>query len=294
MAKLKPKHLLYSLFVIILIFLVATTGFMQYWFMDNKDVKLWTYNNGIIPGAESKIYVGDSDECWVLVHGYTLTPAEMTELAEQIHQKYKDTVYIPRLDGHGQVPSELEKYSIEHWYNQVEQVALENNCQYLVGSSMGASLVLRYAEENSPKKIVLLGTLIKPEPDYLPMTQLIPILAPILKYTKKSEPGATILNIEARKDHISVYNFPLKPVAKLLKFNNLVIQDLDKIESEVLFIHSDKDNVANFEAAYETYQLLNNKQEFIHLTNGGHVNLKDYDKQIVIQSILDLRESKQQ
>src|SRR3989344_1753852 len=160
MAKLKPKHLLYSLFVIILIFLVATTGFMQYWFMDNKDEKLWTYNNGIIPGAESKIYVGDSDECWVLVHGYTLTPAEMT--------------------------------------------ALENNCQYLVCSSMGASLVLRYAEENSPKKIVLLGTLIKPEPDYLPMTQLIPILAPILKYTKKSEPGATILNIEARKDHISV------------------------------------------------------------------------------------------
>jgi esterase/lipase len=264
---------------------------MQYWFIDNKDEKSWTYNNGIIHGSESKIYIGGSGECWVLVHGYTLTPAEMTELAEQIHKKYKDTVYVPRLDGHGQLPSQLEKYPIEHWYNQIEEIALENNCQYLVGSSMGASLVLKYAEEHNPKKIVLLGTLIKPEPAYLPMTQLIPILAPILKYTKKSEPGATILDLEARKNHISVYNFPLKPVAKLFKFNKIVIDDLNKINSEALFIHSDQDNVANFEAAYETYESLKNKRGFVHLTNGGHVNLKDYDKKIAIQAILDFREN---
>ena len=165
--------------------LYQTTGFLQTEKIDFVDEKNWDLANGLIPSSQAIEFHGTSAKCWVLVHGYTSTPDELRELAIKLYLQFSDTVFVPRLYGHGERPSHLEQYSVDDWYAQVEKVVQENNCTYLVGSSIGASIVLRYAELHDTEGIVLLGATFRPQPDYLPVITATKVIYPLVRYTKK-------------------------------------------------------------------------------------------------------------
>ena len=201
---MKKKRLTYIPMMCATIFLVLvigtgfvlyqTTGFLQTEKIDFVDEKNWDLANGLIPGSQAIEFHGASAKCWVLVHGYTSTPDELRELAIKLYLQFNDSVFVPRLYGHGERPSHLEQYSVDYWYAQVEKVVQENNCTYLVGSSMGASIVLRYAELHDTEGIVLLGATFRPQPDYLPVITATKVIYPLVRYTKKDEPGVTVLD----------------------------------------------------------------------------------------------------
>ncbi len=286
---LKILVVIFILFLfLILSYLYLNTGFLQKNKIDEKDLKYWKFDeNGVINNAGSFFLKGNNGKCGVIVHGYTSTPDELRIISEAVNKEFNYTVYVPLLYGHGRVPSELQKYSVDEWYEQVSNLIKEKNCEFLLGSSMGASLVLRYSEENlNIKSLILSGILLKPEPSNLPIENLARLLLPIAGYLKKSEPGATIDEPSLRKFHISTHSFPIKGAVELIDFNENVIKDLGKVKSDVLFLHSPTDTVADFDAAKNAFELLNTNKSFIEF-KGDHIIFRDYEKEKAVGTVLD-------
>jgi len=289
--KITLSFLILSVFIVLCMFLLyQSTGFLQTSQIDVLDEKNWDYANGIIPGSQAVEFHGTSGQCWVLVHGYTSTPDELRELATEIHLRFNDSVYVPRLAGHGEQPSHLEKYSVEQWYTQVAQLTEEKKCSYLLGSSMGASIVLKYAETHEPKGIVLMGIMLRPEPDYLPILSFTKFIAPVARYTKKVEPGGTVMDPVGKKAHLSTWTFPLKGAVELAEFNKDVLANLNDVHSNVLFLHASQDTVASSTTAKKAFDALQARKQFILLDQGNHIIMRDYAKSAAIAKILEFRE----
>jgi len=275
------------LVLIIFVFLskiYTSKGFLKANNLDEKDSQVWEFTDeGIIKGAEGFTIEGTSETCWTLVHGYTSTPPVYKTLAKEINKKFNDTVYVPRLKGHGMLPSNILQYNIEDWYNEIENT----NCDYMVGSSMMAALTLKYAEEHDPKKVVVIGTYIK-APTTLGSPFFINIAHTLRKFSYKNTVG-TIDDPEGRKVHIATWGFPLKEVVNFHKnYEKEITKNAKNIKAEILFIHASKDTVASLDLAKEVYNNIQSKKKFVE-TKGNHLILRDYDKDKAIEEILNFR-----
>lgn len=276
------------LLVVLFYYLFTRTGFLQQGTIDVRDLERWQFQSGVISGAEPFVLDGDSERCWVMVHGYTSTPDELHIVAEAVHSAYNDTVYVPRLYGHGMVPSALLGYSVDDWYDQVEQLAQGHHCTYLLGSSMGASLALRYAEEHDVQGIVLVGTPLWLQPRYLPSGIMARAMLPVAGYLKRQEPGQTVDDPTGGKKHISGYSFPLNGVVELDLFNAGVIENLGGVRARVLFLHPTYDTVAFIGGARDAYDLLRSDKRFVEL-DADHIVFRDYNKEKAIDEVLRFR-----
>jgi len=265
--------------------LYMNTGFLQQSQIDSKDLDRLEYVDGVLKNAKGYTLQG-STTCWVMIHGYTSTPDELRIIAEAINNEFGDTVYVPRLLGHGQLSSDVEKYSVDQWYAQVEHVQAEKNCRFMLGSSLGASLSLGYAETHDVDGLVLVGALLKPKPSYLPTEFIAAAITPVVRYLKRDPPAQTVDDPVGRELHITTYSFPLKGAVELNEFNKAVKQDLHKINAKVLFLHSLNDTVADYHAAKAASKEIN--ASFVDL-QADHIVFRDYDKEKAVNSILSFR-----
>ena len=268
--------------------LYSETGFLQADSIDSNDQEAWQFQNGVIVGAEGFTLQGTSGECWVMVHGYTSTPDELRIVAEAITNEFNDVVYVPRLDGHGMVPSALLGYSVDHWYKQVVGLAEQNKCKYLLGSSMGAMLALRYAETHKVKGVVSVGAPFSIQPYYLPAGKISGAVASTVTYTKRKKLGETIDDVSARSKHITGYSFPLAPVGEVYEFTQMVNQDLQKITANILFLHAQNDRVAYIGGAKEAFEGIGSNKTFIEL-KGNHVVFRDFEKEKAVNEVVKFR-----
>jgi len=277
-----------AVFLLLAGLLYAQTGFLQGYAIDDKDKAFWQYEDGVVKNAESFVLQGESGKCWVMVHGYTSTPDELKIVARAVNDEFDDSVFVPLLYGHGTVPSNIQKHSVVEWYEQVRALADEKGCRYLLGSSMGASMVLRYAEEYAVDGVVLVGLPFALEPTYVPSPVIGNVIAPLVGYLKKDLPGATVDDPVGRKAHIATFSFPLKGVAELIDFNVGVQQKLGKVNAPVLFLHATTDTVANVEGAHEAFNQMQSTKTFVEFA-GDHIVFRDYDKQKAVDEVLKFR-----
>ena len=103
-----------------------------------------------MPGAEPIRHDG-GPVAVVLVHGFTSTPASMSEWAGALAEN-GFTVSVPRLPGHGTTWQEMNRTRWPDWYSAVEHELLdlaESHRQVFVGGlSMGGALALRLAVQH--------------------------------------------------------------------------------------------------------------------------------------------------
>ncbi len=283
-----------ALTVLILTFLMgagalySNTGLLQGAAIDNLDKQYWQFDNGVIKGAEEYTLNGSSGTCWVMVHGYESTPAELRSVAEAVNKRFNDTVYVPRLKGHGQLPSDVEKYSVQEWFAQIEALAQEKDCQYFLGSSMGASLVLRYAQLHPVQGVVVSGIPLRMQPSYLPTGEIVKIVAPSVNYLKRKSPGESVEDPEGKRTHITNWVFPLAPVAQVYDFNKIVWSDLDAIKGPILFTHGTRDKTSAIGGARTAYDQASSPKVFIEL-QCSHIIFKDHCKEDAIDAVFRLR-----
>ena len=100
-----------------------------------------------MPGAEPIRHDG-GPVAVMLVHGFTSTPASLSEWAGALAEN-GFTVSVPRLPGHGTTWQEMNRTRWQDWYAAVEHELLdlaESHRQVFVGGlSMGGALALRLA-----------------------------------------------------------------------------------------------------------------------------------------------------
>lgn len=287
----KTSVLLLWLAVLIglLVWLQQNTGFLAKDKIDMLDHRYFTFDDeGYIVNARS-ITLKGNNQCWVMAHGYTSTPDALRNIAEALHNTYNDTIYVPLYKGHGRKTSEIEKYTVNEWYEQIAHVINQHNCTNLLGISMGASIMLKYAEEHKVDKLVLVSLPIIIQPEALPMRPLLWLFWKLGRYTKKASPGKTINDPEGNASHIASPNFPLKGAVELNVFNDEVLISLNKVRAKVLIIHAKNDTVMSMKGAQQVYEGLFTTKQFFIVPEGDHIVFRDYGKEAAIQAILKFR-----
>jgi carboxylesterase len=274
--------------------LYSRTGFLQLSSIDHRDLTRWEYNGELIKGAEAFTLPGSNDTCWYLIHGYTSTPDEMRELAKKINSFYNETVFVTRLEGHGEVPSHILELSLDDWHTQTsnELQILQANCNKvnLVGFSFGGALSARLAEENEVNHIYLIAPYLYTTYHFyygLRPEAYLRLFEPILHYSKKTKIGQ-INSPEGLENHIAYWNMPFAPVKNSREFLKETESALDKISEPILAQHSTGDKTSDVKSSKTIISQASSEiKELILFERSNHILIEDYDKDQVANNIID-------
>ncbi|MEK6914934.1 MAG: hypothetical protein AABW89_00125 [Nanoarchaeota archaeon] len=291
--ELKKLRTIFSLIFLISLGIISITlyiftGIFQYKNIDDRDLKYWNYTEEkVIINTEEFILDGKEEVCWLMIHSYASTPGEMRELATKVNNELGDKVYAPRLLGHGEVPSKLLSLELNDWYKQIEEDYLEmvSKCDKInvVGSSFGAILSLKLAEDYDLNRIFLMNLYLSSGPI---KDKLIDIFSDSFVYLKKRK-LANINNIEGLRKHVAYWNFALIPVKHSKEFIDNVDKSLIKVEEDVLLIHSTKDSVSDLKSVIKVKDKIGSKNfEIIVFDESNHILLADYNKEETIEGIM--------
>ena len=297
----KKRKILKVLFLTLFAILIATifyqlhqsTGIFQPSKIDSRDIDSWDRTGEFITGSEGFTYAGKKDTCWLLIHSYAASPAEMRGLADKIYENFGDTIVGVRLHGHGELPSRLEDKNLDSWYPQVEAELEEGlkscNSLNVVGSSLGAVLALRLAEDYNLKNVYLVNPFITKSFSWykiLPFELRLRLFSQIYRYDKKTK-IANINDPFGLQQHIAYWNLPYTPLRTSLQFIGETRDRLSEITEPILIAHSRTDSVASPFGVNEIYSTVQSKEkEILWLSRSNHVLLMDYDREEVISSII--------
>ena len=294
----KTKIILVIILVIFLgftIFLFSRTGIAQASKIDERDLKYWNYTSEkIIQNSEEFEINGTNETCWLLIHSYTSTPNEMRALANKINSEFGDYVYVPLLEGHGQVPNKILNKSLDNWYSQIlEDYKLsKKNCEKInvIGSSIGGGIALKLAEEEDLNNLYLVNPYLFPPYHFYYIFNLNTYLkytSPILHYSKKTR-LAQINDDDGMKNHIAYWNMPFDPMKNSFKFFEEVKLNLDKITEPTLTQQSINDKASSIESSRIIDKKISSEiKNIITFEKSNHVLLMDYDREEVIANIIN-------
>jgi carboxylesterase len=221
----------------------------------------------------------------VLCHGFTGMPGSMRPWAEGLAAA-GHTVRVPLLPGHGTSWQDANRVSWEDWYSElrraVDAVAAGCSRTFVMGLSMGGTLVLRLAEQRAEDLagiVVVNGSLFTTRKDakLLPLLRhVLPSLPPIGSDIKK--PGVT----EPAYDRL-----PVKAAWQLSKLWALTNADLARVTQPMLVMTSRDDHVvepANSERLMNGASSTDKRQ--IWLEDSFHVATLDNDLPVIINESL--------
>jgi carboxylesterase len=284
-----------TIFIItFLLYAYFETGMFSPNHIDDEDLARWEYKNGIIKGAEEISIQNNKETCWLLIHGYASTPKDMDELASKISHQLNDSVRVPRLQGHGEVPSNLLELNINNWYSQseAELFSLIQQCTNvnIVGFSMGGVIALKLAQNNEINNLYLISPYLRLRYKFwniLSKESYLNLLADSFIYKKKNN-VAQINSPEGIEDHISYISTPLQPIKNSFPLIDEIILNLNNIEYPTLIQHSKNDDTIDIESSQIVLnKISSNNKELITYTNSNHVLLSDFDKDEVINNIIN-------
>lgn len=243
------------------------------------------------------------------MHGLTGSPFEMKKFGTFLSNNDFD-VYGVCLPGHGDLQSEIYTVTCEEWMDFVSE-KFENLCKqyeevYVAGLCLGAVLSLYLAEKygNKVKGIVSLSTTLYLDGWRLPWYSfLMPIgLMTIFRYyytypecepygVKNQRTRASIKKI-ITKTEAGMDNYPMCAFHELLKLSKMVRNDLEKITSPVLLVHSKEDDLTSSKSANEVYKNISStNKKLIILEDSYHMVLYDNEKEFVFKQSLEFLNS---
>ncbi|MFC1564308.1 alpha/beta hydrolase [candidate division KSB1 bacterium] len=224
------------------------------------------------------------DECFFLIHGYTGTPSEMKPLGEFLADKGY-TVTCPLLPGHGTSRYDLAERKWTEWYEFTENEWLKlrekYNKVYVAGLSLGGTLALNIAVNYNVDAVITMASGTRLGDWRLP---LLPYLKKLLKHVKKTR--NSYARGPGRKRFAYEYN-PTSSTEELLNFYKHLEQNLSKVKSPLLLIHSEDDIIMPYS---NTLIFMSNvsseKKELITLEKAGHIITLSDDQDKIHTGIL--------
>ncbi len=282
--------------LIITLNLVAFTGLFRPYDIDIADQSSWTRDaGGVITGHDSFTYTGTTDHCWLLIHSFAATPDEMRGLAERLSIDLGQCIVAPRLNGHATLPSDVQRYTMEEWYTQVENAHAElaKSCDQVsvVGSSIGGALALALAERHDLAAVYAVNPYLYHTPvkwHYFGTPEwYMETFEPLLHFVRRRT-VAQIADPVGLSEHVAYYHLPVRPMVASKDFFATVERDLPHISEPLLILHSISDPVSDFSSTatniHETVSSSNKK--LIPYSASEHILLRDYDREDVIDEIV--------
>jgi carboxylesterase len=241
-------------------------------------------------GAAALPFAADGGPVGALLsHGFTGMPGSMRPWAEALHEAGL-TVRVPLLPGHGTSWRECNGVRWERWYDEVARAfdELRGRCQhvFVMGLSMGATLVLRLAEERGDEVagIVVVNPALfttRKDAKLLPLLRwVVSSLPPIGNDVK--QPGV----VEPAYDRL-----PVKAAYQLSLLWRATNADLPRITQPLLVLTSREDHVVETENSTRLLDRAGSADKRqIWLEDSYHVATMDNDfPRIVTESLAFLR-----
>jgi len=245
----------------------------------------------IIPTAEPFLFPGSKTGC-LLIHGFTGTPKEMRTMGEYLAGQGYSVLGI-RLAGHATQPEDMIRTRFTDWIASVEDgyqllCGLADRI-YLIGLSMGGILSLLMSTRLDVKGVVGISTPYQLTNDW--RLNIVEPLSLIQRYLPKVKlpPGSGWFDQDARKDHVSYPQNPVRSISELNKLTSQMRTVLPLIKVPVFLIHSKDDRYVlpeNLEYIYSGLKNLTEKQK-LYVSNSGHVITQDKASRQVFGAIAE-------
>ena len=223
-------------------------------------------------------------------HGFTGNPSSVRDWATSLHEQGGLTVLAPLLPGHGTSWQDMNTTAWQDWYVALERAFedLRARCTtvFVMGLSMGGTLVLRLAEQHpgDVAGVVLVNASLATERKDAK-------LLPLLKHVLGSRPG---IGSDVKKPGVTELAYdrlPLRAAHSLQQAWPVVRADLHKITCPVLAFRSSVDHVVEPVSGRALLQgLAGGTVEERVLDNSFHVATIDNDApQIFAESLAFVR-----
>ena len=248
-------------------------------------------NNGIKQKL-SELYNDGISPAVLLIHGFVGSPVDMKPLTDAL-KKNGYAFHAIILPGHGTTPRDLKDITKEELLEKAsltyENLKQRYNEVSIVGFSMGGSIGLYLAAEKNVSKLVLISPYFKikqrwfyfgkPEIWAQRITKIIP-------FVKKTKIGQ-INDPNGLRRYIAYRNIPTKVIAELSKIGILAMEKSKKVTCETLWLHSNRDIVADFQISREVFKALPAKKKyFIEYEKSNHIILYDYDQMHAAETVI--------
>ena len=233
----------------------------------------------IIATAEPFLLPGSKTGC-LLIHGFTGAPKEMRWMGEYLSRQGYSVLGI-RLAGHATRPEDMMRSRWTDWTASVEDgyqlLRGLTDRIYLIGLSMGGVLALLMSTRLGVKGVAAISTPYRLANDW--RLNYLEFLSIFQTYMPKSkgEPGSGWVDQEARQEHISYPQNPVRSIAELRKLIDEMRASLPDVRVPVLLIHSQEDKYVapeNMEFIYRELIHVQDKTK-LYVTGSGHVVTRD-------------------
>ncbi len=227
----------------------------------------------IIKTAEPFFFPGNKIGC-LLTHGFTGAPKEMRWMGEYLAEEGFSVLGV-RLAGHATDPQEMIRTRYVDWMHSVEDGyhLLKGTVDQvvLIGLSMGGTLSLLTASKLDVAGVFVMSTLYQLDD---PRMKYIKSLSHFVAYLPKTkeEPGATWVDKESWREHVSYPKNPVRSIAELPLLLAEMRAALPKISVPVQLVHSRNDTYVAGENMAKIYaDLGTNDKKMMWVTESGHV-----------------------
>ena len=180
-----------------------------------------------------------------------------------------------RLAGHATNPEDMIRTRYVDWMHSVEDgyhlLSGTVDRVFLIGLSMGGALSLLMASKLKVAGVFVMSTPYELSDSRIRLTK---ILSPFIHYLPKTkaEPGATWLDKESWRDHISYPKNPVRSIAELPLLLAEMRAVLPKIDVPVQLVHSRNDTYVPPKSMEKIYADLGTKdKKMMWVTESGHV-----------------------
>ncbi len=193
----------------------------------------------------SPIAVGDpdADNRVVILHGYTGSPDEFRDFANDLATRLNAYVTAPLLPGHGTAIDDLLPLSFDDIYSaaqaHVREAYQSGKPLTLIGHSFGGYLALLCAAEFPPKAVVITVM-----PYHMKFPFNLPLMSYLLRLKRTWEKKLSEKEINERVGKFYYQHMPGKALWLLLEGKQRVHDILHTIKAPVLTVHGNSDSLA--------------------------------------------------
>jgi carboxylesterase len=238
----------------------------------------------VMPGAEAFHFPAGDTGC-LLIHGISGSPQVFRAIGEKLAAA-GFSAYGVRLRGHGTRIEDMHKCTYSDWVDSsVEGLELlEKSCSrvIVVGLSMGGVLSMRLARLY-PEKVKGVVSICSPYKLRAFRFKFVPFLKPVLKVIPGGPPS--INDPEAVEINYGCHSVPA--VHQLIKLTALVRKDLPHIRQPALIMGGRHDTVVDPRDPVLYYEQIGSEQkELFWLENSQHVAPLDYEREIILEKII--------
>lgn len=229
-----------------------------------------TSRHTLMPGAGEYFLPGYREQCVILVHGYTGTPGELRLLGDYLN-KQGYPVFGALLPGHGTDVHDLADKTFTDWTDYLMDKVMLAASRYskvsLVGTSMGASVSLRVAEDGPIHKLVTLSAPIETFDEHHQFAGEFYQEHPYI-----SKPWHPFEGID-EKYYQSYHSYPLRPLyTAFLEIDKMPEGELAKVTCPILIMQSKVEKTVKPVSAKIIYNAVGSKEkEIAWFNNSGHI-----------------------